>query len=117
MKKADKKASWTRLTETDYEHIKYLLGLGISGKQVAEVLMRGASTVSYVKRSTSFKDYRDIVAAVREERDGFTPIIQQESTVVKIDLSLDQWNLINFLRTQEWFRSWLNQEFGIRQGE
>ena len=48
-----------RLTENEYTTIKQLLAKGYEGKKVAEIVQRGAGTVSTVKNTATYEDYKD----------------------------------------------------------
>lgn len=54
-----------RLSEAEFTTIKELLAKGHDGKTVAEIVGRGAGTVSTVKNSPSYKDYKNKTAKVR----------------------------------------------------
>lgn len=49
----------SRLSEAEYIAIKQLLDRGIQGNKVAEVFNRGKATISYIKNSQDFNDYRE----------------------------------------------------------
>lgn len=46
------------LTESEYTAIKQLLSKGYEGKKVAEIMQRGTGTVSTVKNSATYEDYK-----------------------------------------------------------
>ena len=47
-----------KLTESEYTTIKQLLSKGYEGKKVAEIMQRGAGTVSTVKNTANYEDYK-----------------------------------------------------------
>lgn len=47
-----------KLTESEYTTIKQLLAKGYDGKRVAEIVQRGAGTVSTVKNTDSYVEYK-----------------------------------------------------------
>ena len=47
-----------KLTESEYTTIKQLLSKGYEGKKVAEIVQRGAGTVSTVKNTANYEDYK-----------------------------------------------------------
>lgn len=51
-----------KLSEAEFTTIKQLLAKGYDGKKVAEIVGRGAGTVSTVKNSASFDDYKNKMA-------------------------------------------------------
>lgn len=51
-----------KLSEAEFTTIKQLLAKGYDGKKVAEIVGRGAGTVSTVKNSASFDNYKNKMA-------------------------------------------------------
>jgi len=54
-----------RLTESEYTQIKTLIGLGLKNSMVGEITKRSSATVSNIKASTSYQNYRDITNAYK----------------------------------------------------
>ena len=61
-----------RLAEPEYTTIKQLLAKGYGGNKVAEIIGRGVGTVSTVKNSKDYQDYK-----TRRERPAEQPITEQ----------------------------------------
>lgn len=52
---------WKHLTEEDYNKIKALLNAGVSPTLTKQITKRGAGTVSTVKNTESYKEYREVI--------------------------------------------------------
>ena len=57
-----------KLSEAEFTTIKQLLAKGYDGKKVAEIVGRGAGTVSTVKNAPSFAEYRNKIAKQTEPK-------------------------------------------------
>lgn len=49
------------ITEKDFENIKKLYEMGLKTKQVVEITGRSSSTVTFIKRSETLKDYHNLI--------------------------------------------------------
>lgn len=57
-----RKRNYHRLTEVDYWAVKHLIDKGYSTQKVTEMTGRGSSTISTVRNSSTFEEYRRKVA-------------------------------------------------------
>ena len=74
----------SKLSEAEYIAIKQLLAKGYKGNKVAEIVERGTATVSDVKNSADFNDYKEKQAKAREQREASKPAEQ-----LTLDVPLD----------------------------
>ena len=68
-----------KLTESEYTTIKQLLSKGYEGKKVAEIVQRGAGTVSAVKNSNGFGDY------IKRQKRAEKPAEPKKQTELPLD--------------------------------
>jgi len=61
------------LTDEEYQQIKHLLGLGLSGNQVATVTKRNPGVVSRIRNSKNFSDYLTKTRKYSRDRQEFVP--------------------------------------------
>lgn len=59
-----------RLSEAEFTTIKELLAKGHDGKRVAEIVGRGAGTVSTVKNSVNYKEYKNKVVRTKPKAES-----------------------------------------------
>ena len=88
-----------KLTESEYTTIKQLLAKGYEGKKVAEIVQRGAGTVSTVKNTANYKDYKDRLIKQAEapkkqvelplDKPKKTTLDLREDIVIKLNALLD----------------------------
>ena len=57
-----------KLTEAEYITIKQLLAKGYQGKEIAEIVGRGQATVSGVKNTADYDDYREKLSQDRADK-------------------------------------------------
>lgn len=67
------------LTVAEYDTIKQLTGMSLRIGQVAEIVKRSKSTVSFIKRSDSYDGYMDIIHAyIAKSKEKIVPGLEQE---------------------------------------
>ena|SRR4030042_680875 len=69
------------LTIKEYEMIKALLNAGVKNKVVKKVSARGETTVSIIKTSTDFKDYKKII----QDKNSKKPSVVKPSDMEKLE--------------------------------
>ena len=81
---------YKQLSPAEFTQIKQLIGLKIKGKQITEITKRSSSTVSYIKRSSDFDNYkrkiREYLARNRKETPDKSVSRQEVSTDTTISL-------------------------------
>lgn len=86
-----------RLSEAEFTTIKELLAKGHDGKRVAEIVGRGAGTVSTVKNSINYKEYKNKVIRAKPKADSKQlPLDVPKKTT--LDLREDMAIKVNALR-------------------
>ena len=63
--------TYTNLDEIDYWTIKELLHKGYSSRKIRDMTKRSTSTISYVRRTQNFRDYK--IKLYREAHNGKNP--------------------------------------------
>lgn len=85
-------AGWSRINAEDFESLKQsitlLINSGLTNQATATALKRSAATISMVKRSDTYEDYRALVnryidnskKLAQDRKNGVAPTVQVEDT-------------------------------------
>lgn len=112
------KSTIKKLTLAEYDGIKTLIGLNLKNAMVAEISKRSTATISNIKASTDYDNYRDITNAYKAKSDAKrrmvipdtdkAPANQQQDSVEK---------LINLMTIQAETMEAINDKLTVLQGQ
>lgn len=106
-----------RLTESEYTQIKTLIGLGLKNSMVGEITKRSGATVSNIKASTSYQNYRDITNAYKAKSLA-NKIAKPTSDPVPANQSQDQVEkLINLVQLHAETMEAISDKLTVLQGQ
>lgn len=61
------------MTQKDFEQIKNLIGYGLNNKQLRDITKRAGSTIYYVKKSSTFEEYKKMCEKAHPSKPAETP--------------------------------------------
>lgn len=97
-----------KLTNDEYTTIKQLFRKGFDGKTIAGIVGRGTGTVSGVKNTKSYEDYRDRVIKQQTEQKPKQESLPLEDKTKKTTLDLREDISIKFSALLDSIEAWRN---------
>lgn len=82
---AENKNKYKQLQEPEYHKIKALCNAGLNDTQIVKIMERSKATISTVRRSTDFADYKRIVHTYSEQRMSYRQREEGKKIEEKID--------------------------------